>query len=384
MHDGHDIESRRPLIGYAKLIHDIDASVNPVGVECAMRLQFHNLDHLDWHTFHNEIALAKAIEAARPGELRRTAATYGRTSEFDAAQAYVELAHDAGVDERPPVTWWTHGDRLYVVNAERPFERPARTRAVAHGPIGAAEDEIAIRTLHEDRLPLSRIRADRIGTSTREYVIVPDLCEALQHASNGSAGTDAEGFEHWPTGGRNEPRYWLLSNAYRTSAWMAIEAAVSLEILPDAARHRIPALPVGPTLHIGPGVPTPPKPHRQCYACNPDDTATIRRALDGLRTDWALAPQAPEAAESETDEGVLRRIEAAAAELSDRHHPQMRVDVEHTDTGGHLAASLDLPMLDGFPARETHYWSMEHNGRAVTLRRTALRRWLWNAAHTPP
>ena len=170
MHTVAHTESPRPLTGYAKLIHDIDPTVNPVGVECSMHLQYSTLDHLDWHTFRDEIAIAKGIETVKPGELRRIAATYDRTGEFDAAAAHVPQPENAPTDEAPALTLWTHADRLYVVNAEGPFDRPARMRAVAHRPIATGEDDIAIN--HQDTAqgappPLARDHPPNLTRSTR-------------------------------------------------------------------------------------------------------------------------------------------------------------------------------------------------------------------------
>lgn len=69
-------------MNYQQMIHDMDPSVNPAGVEAAMRLQYGTLDHLDRQTFAEEIELAKACEAEQPGFLAGVANSYGMGSDF--------------------------------------------------------------------------------------------------------------------------------------------------------------------------------------------------------------------------------------------------------------------------------------------------------------
>ena len=386
MHTDTQTEPPRPLTSYAKLIHDIDPTVNPVGVECSMRLQYNTLDHLARHTFRDEIAIAKEIEALEPGELRRITATYGRTHEFDAAAAHVRQPENTPTDEEPALTWWTHAGRLYVVNAERPFERPARMRAVAHGPIPTGEDDIAIKTLRKDLLPLSRVTIHRISREAREYVITPDTTEALELASTGRAGTDPGAFERWPTGSTGEQRYWLLSNRHRTSVWMAVDAAVSVKSLPRATLRNVPALPLGRTLQIAPDIPRPPRPAPRSYPWNPSNAASTRSALQALCADWSLNPRIFDfdLTETDTEEQAMQQLDECAAELRRRHHPQMRLDIEDAGTPRQLVVSIDTPHLADFPGEDIDWWTMQHGDATVALRRTALRLWLWNAAHTMP
>ena len=93
----------RPLIGYAKTIHDLDPTINPVGVEESMRIQYGTLDHLDRATFRAEIRLAHDMEAEEPGILRRIADSYGNADRYDEAEAHVSRLHrpDAPTIHRP-------------------------------------------------------------------------------------------------------------------------------------------------------------------------------------------------------------------------------------------------------------------------------------------
>ena len=77
---------------YTEAIRKLDSSVNPVGVECCMRLQYGTLDHLRRDDFLQEIALAKACEVAKPGFLRELADSYGRAEDFDRAEGAVRSA----------------------------------------------------------------------------------------------------------------------------------------------------------------------------------------------------------------------------------------------------------------------------------------------------
>ena len=78
--------------GYGDRIREIDATVNAVGVECVMRLQYGTLDHLDTGTFRIEVEVARAMEEAEPGCLRSLAGSYGREAEFDQAQELADRA----------------------------------------------------------------------------------------------------------------------------------------------------------------------------------------------------------------------------------------------------------------------------------------------------
>ena len=55
---------------YARSIRDMDESVNAVGVEAFMRIQYGTLDHLSRDDFAREIGLARQAEALEPGALR--------------------------------------------------------------------------------------------------------------------------------------------------------------------------------------------------------------------------------------------------------------------------------------------------------------------------
>ena len=79
----------RPLIGYCKLIHSIDPTINAVGVECSMRNEYGTLDHLPRETFAAEITIARGCERHRPGCLRELADSFGRLAEYDEAEAHV-------------------------------------------------------------------------------------------------------------------------------------------------------------------------------------------------------------------------------------------------------------------------------------------------------
>ena len=93
-------------MGYQKLIHDIDPTVNPAGVEASMRLQFGTLDHLDRQTFREEIILAKECEREQPGYLRRTAASYGMEADYN---KWEESAGEPPTPQGAPA--WT-GERI--------------------------------------------------------------------------------------------------------------------------------------------------------------------------------------------------------------------------------------------------------------------------------
>lgn len=79
----------KTLTGYERTIHEIDPSINAVGVECSMRVQFGTLDHLDRQTFRNEIALAREMEREQPGVLKMIAGSYGREQDYEDAERHV-------------------------------------------------------------------------------------------------------------------------------------------------------------------------------------------------------------------------------------------------------------------------------------------------------
>lgn len=65
---------------YQERIRRLDPTLTAeaaAGVEGSMRLQYGTLDHLDERTFAQEIELAKACEAERPGFLAKVARSYG-------------------------------------------------------------------------------------------------------------------------------------------------------------------------------------------------------------------------------------------------------------------------------------------------------------------
>ena len=74
-------------MSYIKTITGIDPNINAVGVECSMRLEYGELDHLALDTFVAEVGLARRLEEANPGGLRRLAESYGRLEEFDRFEA---------------------------------------------------------------------------------------------------------------------------------------------------------------------------------------------------------------------------------------------------------------------------------------------------------
>ena len=75
---------------YETTIHGIDPTINPVGVECSMRLAHGALDNLPREAFLDETALARTCERERPGYLQAVAASYGATKRFDAWQARLQ------------------------------------------------------------------------------------------------------------------------------------------------------------------------------------------------------------------------------------------------------------------------------------------------------
>ena len=68
---------------YQQMIHEIDPTVNPAGVECLMRLEYHTLDHLPRSKFAEEIELAKTIHLEDPEELRRAAESHNMGNDYD-------------------------------------------------------------------------------------------------------------------------------------------------------------------------------------------------------------------------------------------------------------------------------------------------------------
>ena len=85
-----DSEAAGRLGGYADMILGIDDTVNPVGVECWMRLQYGTLDHLPRETFAAEAAMAKVGEELQPGSLREIAGTYDSAERYDIAQGIID------------------------------------------------------------------------------------------------------------------------------------------------------------------------------------------------------------------------------------------------------------------------------------------------------
>ena len=77
---------------YQQRIADIDPTINPVGVECAMRNQYSTLDHLWDDDFRQEIAIAHACEKEKPGFLKGCAKNHGHADEH----AKWERDHSAG------------------------------------------------------------------------------------------------------------------------------------------------------------------------------------------------------------------------------------------------------------------------------------------------
>ena len=98
-----DSEAAGRLGGYAHMILGIDDTVNPVGVECWMRLQYGTLDHLPRETFAAEAAMAKVGEELQPGSLREIAGTYGSAERYDIAQGIIDA--DRGGDYPRGVTY---------------------------------------------------------------------------------------------------------------------------------------------------------------------------------------------------------------------------------------------------------------------------------------
>lgn len=77
---------------YRDTIREIDPSVNAVGVECSMRVQYRTLDHLSRATFRAEIAIARDMEKDEPGILRMLAESDGMADAYDRAEALRKTA----------------------------------------------------------------------------------------------------------------------------------------------------------------------------------------------------------------------------------------------------------------------------------------------------
>ena len=82
------VRRRSPL--YGTLIHEIDPTINPVGVEEHMRAEYGTLDHLSREKFAREIRVALACEERYPGYLRMCC--IGREAEYDQVQTILDRA----------------------------------------------------------------------------------------------------------------------------------------------------------------------------------------------------------------------------------------------------------------------------------------------------
>lgn len=76
--------------GYQEMLHGMDPSINPAGVEAHLRLQYGTLDHLDAATFHKELALARNTEHLHPGYMREAAEAEAMTKDFNHWQTRLE------------------------------------------------------------------------------------------------------------------------------------------------------------------------------------------------------------------------------------------------------------------------------------------------------
>ena len=84
-----EIPDRPPFRTYPqRILYQIDQTVNPVGAECVMRLQYGVLSHLHHGTFVAECAIARSMEKDRPGCLRELAKSYGMGKAFDEAETH--------------------------------------------------------------------------------------------------------------------------------------------------------------------------------------------------------------------------------------------------------------------------------------------------------
>lgn len=61
---------------YARIIREIDPTIDADAVECSMRLQYGTLDHLDRSTFAEEVALFRECEREEPGWGERVKRSY--------------------------------------------------------------------------------------------------------------------------------------------------------------------------------------------------------------------------------------------------------------------------------------------------------------------
>lgn len=68
---------------YQNIIHDIDKTLNPAGVEANMRLMYGTLDHLNHQAFVEEVKIARECEQDEPGALRAAADVEGLSEDFE-------------------------------------------------------------------------------------------------------------------------------------------------------------------------------------------------------------------------------------------------------------------------------------------------------------
>ena len=80
---------------YQKLIHELDPTINPAGVEASMRIQYSTLDHLSREAFADEIKIARYSEAVEHGYLRLVADDYGMTKEYEAWEQTIRKNSEA-------------------------------------------------------------------------------------------------------------------------------------------------------------------------------------------------------------------------------------------------------------------------------------------------
>lgn len=84
------------MSAYADAIRRIDPTVNPVGVEASMRLQYGTLGHLGHDVFRREVEIAQACERERPGFLRGIARSFGLGEAYDRAERTVSAPTSTG------------------------------------------------------------------------------------------------------------------------------------------------------------------------------------------------------------------------------------------------------------------------------------------------
>ena len=65
------------------LIHQLEPTINPAGVEASMRLQFGTLDHLSKADFIAEIEIARVCQEQDPDYLHDVAQSFGLSADFD-------------------------------------------------------------------------------------------------------------------------------------------------------------------------------------------------------------------------------------------------------------------------------------------------------------